>query len=126
MAKLLIYATAVFFLLYGIGFILFPAEMAVWVTGVSPSDGSATIDFRATYGGAQFAIGFVLLLIVKVRNDMNLALTMVAILLLSMAIARFTGIVIDGEPNLIMHIYLAAELTFGTLAWWLKRRLKVE
>ncbi|REL27542.1 DUF4345 domain-containing protein [Thalassotalea euphylliae] len=126
MAKLLIYATAGFFLLYGLAFAFYPISMAMWVTDASPSSTSAVIDFRATYGGAQVAIGLLLLLIVKVRNDIDLALTMVALLLLSMALGRFIGIVIDGEPNLIMYVYLAAELAFGVLALWLKLRLKVE
>ncbi|WP_448554615.1 DUF4345 domain-containing protein [Thalassotalea montiporae] len=126
MAKLLCYATAVFFLLYGLGFIFFPIEMAMLITDASPTSTSAIIDFRATYGGAQLAIGLLLLVIVKVRNDIDLALTMVALFLLSMALGRLTGIVIDGDPNLIMYIYLAAELAFGVLALWLKLRLKVE
>ena len=126
MAKFLIYATAVFFLLYGLGFIFFPSEMAIVITDTSPASASAMIDFRATYGGAQLAIGLLLLLVVKVRNDIDLALTMVALLLLSMAIGRAIGIVIDGDPNLIMYAYLAAELAVGALSLWLKLCLKVE
>ena len=126
MAKFLIYATAVFFLLYGLAFIFSPSEMAILITDTSPASASAMIDFRATYGGAQLAIGLLLILVVKVRNDIDLALTMVALLLLSMAIGRAIGIVIDGEPNLIMYAYLAAELAVGALSLWLKLRLKVE
>ncbi|MDN3685933.1 DUF4345 family protein [Vibrio sinaloensis] len=66
MSKLLVYLTALFFfLLYGAMFVVAPHEMANLVTESSPSFGSAMIDFRATYGGAQFAIGAALLFIVK-------------------------------------------------------------
>jgi hypothetical protein len=120
MPKLLVYLTALFFLFYGAIFIVFPIEIANLITGSSPNSTSATIDFRATYGGAQFAIGLALILVLKIKQDINLALIIVAITLLSMAFGRLIGILVDGQPNTLMYVYLIAELVFGLLALYLK------
>ena len=121
MSKLLVYLTALFFLLYGVIFAVFPVEMANLITGSSPNSTSATIDFRATYGGAQFAIGLALILVLKINQDVTLALIIVAITLLSMAFGRLIGILLDGQPNTLMYVYLVAELVFGLLALYLRK-----
>ncbi|WP_045481301.1 DUF4345 domain-containing protein [Vibrio owensii] len=121
MSKLLVYLTALFFLLYGAIFAVFPVDMANLITGSSPNSTSATIDFRATYGGAQFAIGLVLILVLKIKQDVTLALIIVAITLLSMAFGRLIGILSDGQPNTLMYVYLVAELVFGLLALYLRK-----
>ncbi|WP_186176324.1 DUF4345 domain-containing protein [Vibrio jasicida] len=121
MSKLLVYLTALFFLLYGAIFAVFPVDMANLITGSSPNSTSATIDFRATYGGAQFAIGLALILVLKIKQDVTLALIIVAITLLSMAFGRLIGILLDGQPNTLMYVYLVAELLFGSLALYLRK-----
>ncbi|EID0034533.1 DUF4345 domain-containing protein [Vibrio alginolyticus] len=121
MSKLLVYLTALFFLLYGAIFAVFPVDMANLITGSSPNSTSATIDFRATYGGAQFAIGLALILVLKIKQDVTLALVIVAITLLSMAFGRLIGILFDGQPNTLMYVYLVAELVFGLLALYLRK-----
>ncbi|EPO0014314.1 DUF4345 domain-containing protein [Vibrio alginolyticus] len=121
MSKLLVYLTALFFLLYGAIFAVFPVDMANLITGSSPNSTSATIDFRATYGGAQFAIGLALILVFKIKQDVTLALIIVAITLLSMAFGRLIGILLDGQPNTLMYVYLVAELVFGLLALYLRK-----
>ncbi|EGQ9099412.1 DUF4345 domain-containing protein [Vibrio alginolyticus] len=121
MSKLLVYLTALFFLLYGAIFAVFPVEMANLITGSSPNSTSATIDFRATYGGAQFAVGLALILVLKIKQDVTLALIIVAITLLSMAFGRLIGILLDGQPNTLMYVYLVAELLFGSLALYLRK-----
>ncbi|HDM8069672.1 DUF4345 domain-containing protein [Vibrio harveyi] len=121
MSKLLVYLTALFFLLYGAIFAVFPVDMANLITGSSPNSTSATIDFRATYGGAQFAIGLALILVLKIKQDVTLALVIVAITLLFMAFSRLIGILFDGQPNTLMYVYLVAELVFGLLALYLRK-----
>ncbi|MHA2801278.1 DUF4345 domain-containing protein [Vibrio harveyi] len=121
MSKLLVYLTALFFLLYGAIFAVFPVDMSNLITGSSPNSTSATIDFRATYGGAQFAIGLALILVLKIKQDVTLALIIVAITLLSMAFGRLIGILFDGQPNTLMYVYLVAELVFGLLALYLRK-----
>ncbi|WP_061031685.1 DUF4345 domain-containing protein [Vibrio splendidus] len=121
MSKLLVYLTALFFLLYGAIFAVFPVDMANLITGSSPNSISAIIDFRATYGGAQFAIGLALILVLKIKQDVTLALVIVAITLLSMAFGRLIGILFDSQPNTLMYVYLVAELVFGLLALYLRK-----
>ncbi|HHP0460849.1 DUF4345 domain-containing protein [Vibrio owensii] len=121
MSKLLVYLTALFFLLYGALFAVFPVDMANLITGSSPNSASATIDFRATYGGAQFAIGLALILVLKINQDVTLALIIVAITLLSMAFSRLIGVLFDGQPNTLMYVFLVAELVFGLLALYLRK-----
>ena len=48
MSKLLVYATAVFFIVYGALFLLIPTGMAYWITGAELNPASAVIDVRAT------------------------------------------------------------------------------
>lgn len=121
MSKLLVYGTAIFFLIYGAVFIVYPVDMAYWVTGSSPATSVSLIDFRATYGGAQLSIGVILLLLMKLRADIDFALVIVATSLLLMAVGRTVGILVDGQASVLMFAYLAAELGFGVLALFLRR-----
>ncbi len=116
MARFLVYATAAFFVLYGVGFALFPLQMSLLITDGHPVMSSSIIDSRATYGGAQFAIGLLMWLVVKLRDDVDLGLLMVAVTLLSMAAGRAYGIVVDGQANWLMYVYLVAEIGFGIMA----------
>lgn len=126
MAKFLVYATAVVFFFYGFLFAIFPAEMSVWATGASPSTSSGVIDLRATYGGAQMAIGAVLLYLVAVKKELDTALVMVAFVLLLMAVSRTLGIFTDGEPNILMYVFLSTEVVFGFLAILLRKTVNTD
>lgn len=125
-AKFLIYATGYFFVIYGGLFTLMPHELATLITGATPQANSATIDFRATYGGLQVAVGCILLLIMKLRKDIDLALFIVAITLLFMAVGRAFGILIDGQANLMMFIFLVAEIVCGLAALIFRKHLLFE
>jgi hypothetical protein len=126
MSKLLVYATAVFFIVYGALFLLIPTGMAYWITGAELNPASAVIDVRATYGGAQLAIGLMMFLVVKLKDDVELGLTFVAVVLLAMAFGRLVGLWSDGEANLVMYLYLAGELLFGALALVLRSKDKIK
>ena len=62
------------------------------------------------------AVGVVLLLLAKQNATLSLSLLATAVVLLAMAAGRLVGMVLDGEPNSIMYIYLGAELVVGTAA----------
>lgn len=126
MSKLLVYATAVFFIVYGGLFLLLPTGMAYWITGAELNTASAVIDVRATYGGAQLAVGLMMLLVVKLKDDVDLGLIFVAVVLLAMAFGRLVGLGNDGEANLVMYLYLVGELLFGALALVLRSKDKVK
>ena len=44
------------------------------------------------------------------------ALFSIALILGAMAITRLLGIIVDGEPNVVMYAYLAAEVLGASLA----------
>ena len=120
MAKLLVYATGLFFILYGAAFTLLPVHMASLITGAVPGTPSGLIDLRATYGGMSIAIGATLFLLGSRSELISLGLLATAVVLLAMAGTRLLGIMIDGTPNGVMYLYLAAELVFGGLALYLR------
>jgi len=123
MAKVLVWATGLFFVLYGAAFIAFPMEMATLITDDSPSTPSGLIDFRATYGGMSIAVGVTILILAARAESIQLSLLVTGIVLFGMAIGRGLGIVLDGSPNIIMVIYLGAELVFGGLAFLLRSKI---
>ncbi len=122
MSKLLVYATGLFFLLYGAAFTLLPEQLSLLVTDASPGSSSAMIDVRATYGGMSVAVGIILFVLGSKAELISVGLLSTALILLAMATGRLLGMLIDGSPNTIMYIYLIAELAFGCLAVYLLRR----
>jgi hypothetical protein len=121
MGKTLVLLTGWFFVLYGFAFALAPIEMSHMVTGGVTDTLSGVIDVRATYGGMSIAVGVVLLLLAKQSSTLSLSLLATAVVLLAMAAGRLLGMVLDGEPNSIMYVYLGAELLVGTAAIFLRK-----
>ncbi len=121
-SKFLVCATGFFFVIYGIAFTFFPVDMSVFVTGGTPSTPSGIIDLRATYGGMSIAMGITILMLGVNSELVSLGLLVSAIVLLAMAGARTLGIILDGKPNPLMYIYLAAELSFASFALYLRKR----
>ena len=122
-SNFLVCATGFFFVLYGVAFTFFPVEMSSLVTGASPSTSSGIIDLRATYGGMSIAMGVTILMLGVDSDLVSLGLLVTAVVLLAMAGARTLGIILDGTPNPIMYIYLAAELSFAGLALYMRGRV---
>ena len=121
--KLLVRLTAVFFLVYGVLFALFPALYSDLVTGSVPSTASGLIDMRATYGGMAIAVGIVMLLLANNVKTLSLGLLTMIVVLLAMAFTRTIGIIVDGNPNGLMYTYLAAEIVPSIVAIVLYRRM---
>ena len=120
MARFLVWATALFFLAYGLAFALAPLGMIVFVTGDYPEATSGVIDVRATYGGMSVAVGIAMMVMGSRRATLRHGLSIVALVLLSMAAGRILGIVLDGSANVIMYLFLIAELLAGGLALLLR------
>lgn len=117
-SKVLVYLVAVFFLLYGVAFSLFPEFMLHLITGAEVSTSSAVIDLRSTYGGMSIALAATLFYV-----SVNTALRLVLILMTGMAVTRMIGIYIDGEPNFVIYLYLTLELiVIGLSLILIKRR----
>ncbi|NKC00320.1 MAG: DUF4345 domain-containing protein [Pseudomonadales bacterium] len=123
LAKLVLWAGAGFFLIYGLIFSIFPSSFSDLVTGSSPNSVSGIVDFRATYGGMTLAVGLALALAARHPSGVKLGLWGFVILMLGMACARSIGIVVDGMPNTLMFVYLVGELLSAGLAWFALTRL---
>jgi len=108
--KIFILVNSVVFLFYGLGFILFPEILSLYVTDTAPTTKSGLIDMRATYGG--MSIGFAILLGVISRNIKLFPIGIKAVILIvgGMALGRIIGMIQDGSPNRLMYIYLALEI----------------
>jgi len=121
MGRFVVLATGLFFLFYGIAFALAPLTMTALVTDDSPDTASAIIDLRATYGGLSCAVGVALLVLSARPAMLPMGLLLTATVLLAMAAGRLLGMLLDGNPNGLMVVYLVAELVFGALALILRK-----
>lgn len=113
---ILLWATAAFFVVYGLGFVFVPAVLGSLITGESPTSPSGMIDFRATYGGMTIAVGLILGACARRENTQSLGLWAIAVLMVCMAAGRTWGIVTDGSPNAMMIAYLVVEVVVFSLA----------
>ncbi|MEH6345490.1 MAG: DUF4345 family protein [Bermanella sp.] len=122
-SKLLVVLTAFIFLIYGMLFVLFPVQLLELVANGVVTSASAVIDMRATYGGMSVAVGFILLLLAKSEETIKVGLMSVFLLMVSMAIGRMVGILIDQNPNVMMYVYLALEIINSVLSAFLLKAL---
>lgn len=110
LAQWIIRLNALFFSLYGLLFFFVPETLLFWVTGSTANTTSAMIDTRATYGGMSLAIGLLLFYFsMKVVYE-KLGLVFVILIMGNMAFGRSLGILLDGNPNPVMWLFLVGEL----------------
>ena len=117
-----IYFAAAFFFLYGLAFTVFPEGMAYLVTESEPRGISALVDFRATYGGMTAAVGATLFYLHSI-NQIRPSLVIIIFVLIGMAIARTFGLLVEGEGNFMMYLYLLLEVAGSALAWFALQRI---
>ena len=113
--KALSYVGATFFLIYGVGFALFPNEMAELVTDTVPLSSSAVIDMRSTYGGMSLAVGIFMVYLARRDVTVWMSVSGFMVLMLAMASTRLIGIVLDGSANMVMYLYLLLEILSSVL-----------
>ena len=114
--RILLWLNCLVFVIYGFAFTLFAENLAIWVTDTAPRSTSGLIDMRATYGGMSLAIGIILGILAKEATTVRLGITSLIIIMGGMATGRLLGIVIDGNANGVMYLYLAAEILVIILA----------
>ena len=120
--RFLIRITAWVFALYGLGFVVAPAQLSQWVSATAPTTAIALTDMRATYGGMSLAVGMVLYVLASSPQTVRLGLQAVMIFMLAMAGGRIVGLVSDASASAIMFIYLALEIIVAVVASILLRR----
>ena len=113
--RFIIFLTAGFFLAYGLAFSVSPEMMAQLVTDSAPVGVSALVDFRATYGGLNMAVGIALCYLYA-TGQARASLVMIIVVLLSMAATRSIGLLLQGSGNVYMYLYLVLELLGSAMA----------
>ena len=71
---------------------------------------------RAAYGGALLGIGATLQLLGSKPETRNQGLYALIAILGCMALGRVVGMIVDGQVNVVMYIFLAYELVFAILS----------
>ena len=115
--RVLLWLNCLVFLIYGLGFVLFPESLALLITDTVPQSTSGLIDMRATYGGMSLAIGLFLGFLALESATVRLGIISVTLVMAGMAGGRLLGIVLDGNPNGAMVLYLALEILVIILAF---------
>lgn len=121
--KLFIAVFALFFVAYGVVFIGWPNTMLHWVTGGAVDTQSGVIDLRATYGGMSLAVGVLLWWLAQSASLHLLGLKFIRLLMLMMAFGRLIGLIVDGNPNWVMWLYLSLEIIAVVISSYLSKRL---
>ena len=113
----LVWLNAGFFVVYGLLFAGAPETVATFVTDGAPQSSSSRIDFRASYGGLQIAVGLVLAALAREPALQATGLRAVLVIMLCMATTRTIGIAIEGDPNVWMWLFLGGELAVAAAAF---------
>ena len=107
--------------MYGLLYVLFPYELSDWVTAAVPASTSAVIDVRATYGGMSIAVGIMLVMLTREAATLRSAVAFLTLLMACMAGGRIAGMLLDGDPNFVMYLYLVLEIvTAAACCVWLR------
>ncbi|QKE41907.1 MAG: DUF4345 family protein [Ferrovum myxofaciens] len=111
----LLWVNGLLFALFGAGFLILPAQMAMLVTESAPASPGGLTDMRATYGGLSLGIGLFLGHCARTgafRSGLLASLLMLS----SAALGRLLGIYLDGKPTWMIVLLLTAEIIFSVLS----------
>ena len=110
MHSLFVRLMAVTFALFGVAFVFFPAPLLLETVGEVPVSSSALIDLRATYGGISIAVAIMLFMLAASPQTLKMGVLASTVLMVSMASGRTVGILVDGNANGYMLLYLGLEV----------------
>ena len=110
-----LWINSVFFVLFGLSFVLAPGSSAELIIGSIPASPSGMIDMRATYGGFGLAIGVLFGLCARSFELALLGLRFSLALYSGILLGRIVGIFLDGEPNGSVYSNLFLEALFLVL-----------
>ncbi len=111
----LLWANGLLFVLFGIGFLLQPVQLAMLITQSAPVSSSGLTDMRATYGGLSLGLGLFLGHCARTGAYRSGLLASLSVLSCA-ALGRLLGFFMDGKPTLMMVLLLAAEIIFSILS----------
>lgn len=121
LARGLIFASALIFVVVGAGFLLIPSQYAN-ILEISLPTAMARTDVRATYGGLELGFGIFLILCGVRREWIRPGLWALALTVGGFATGRLVGLVAEGTINRFLLIFLVLELAVTLLAVVLLRR----
>jgi len=121
LARFLVFASALIFIIVGAGFLLIPRQYAD-VLEISLPTAMARTDVRATYGGLELGFGVFLILCVVRREWIRPGLWALALATGGFATGRLIGFVAEETINNFMLVFLALEVLVTLLALVLLRR----
>jgi hypothetical protein len=101
---------------FGFAFLFNPDGLGTTVS-IAFSAPQGRTDFRAMYGGLEFGVGVFLLLCAFRREFVRIGLFASACILIAMATARSTGMLLDGFSLLQLFI-VVTEWIGGAVATW--------
>ena len=114
--QVLLWLNCVLFIAFGLAFALTPAWFAILFSGAAPSTSSALIDMRAVYGGVALALAYVFARCARSDAYTRLGVQNILAVMIGLATARSIGIVLDGNPNVMMLLLLASEVLMALVA----------
>jgi len=115
LARFLVCASALIFILVGAGFLLIPSQYAN-VLEISLPTAMARTEVRATYGGLELGFGVFLTLCVVRREWIRPGLWALALATGGFATGRLIGFLAEGTINNFMLVFLALEIVVTLLA----------
>jgi hypothetical protein len=101
---------------FGVAYAVRPMAMAA-LTGIALPTRTASIDFAATYGGAQLGLAMFLALCARVRSRHQLGLLAGGWTLIGIGGVRLVGLVLaGGSAAPVLYVRLAIEVLGAALA----------
>jgi hypothetical protein len=89
--------------------------------GRTASSSSEMINLRASWGGALLGIGAAIGW-ARTETRGRLVVSLLMWLMVGIGLARAVGFVLDGSPDRLQWLWLAAEIVIASVcAWWLRR-----
>src|SRR5262245_13922888 len=120
-AKTWLWGGALVFLVIGVGFLLAPVRWGAMVE-ISLPTAMARTDFRATYGGFDFAIGVFLALAAARAEWLRSGLVVMGLAGAGFGGGRVIGMLVEGTAAPLMLVFAAIELSVAVGSLYLLRR----
>lgn len=114
--RLILVFIAIIFAGFGFVFLFNPDTWSATMS-IGFATPAGRTDFRAVYGGLWFGIGIFLLLCSLRREFVRIGLFAAACVLVAMATARTTGLLLDGF-DFLQAFFALTEWVGGTVATW--------
>ncbi len=124
--RVILWLLAIGFAGFGVAYASWPTAMAA-LTDIALPNGTARIDFAATYGGVQLGLATFLGLCARARERSRTrsGLLASACVLLGLVIVRVVGLLSAAGAGAVIYLGLTIELIGAALALWAVHRISI-